>query len=398
MKREDLVNILSFELAGSASQREMFYRRKQYDPDEWDEIHQFFLRHAIAPLFADGISCLPKECANLINVWKNEAYNNVFRYYHSSKTQEEILAAYKTNTIPVVVLKGTSAAQYYPKPQLRTVGDIDLLVKSEDYERAIQCLLAIGCIETTGQAELERGRHRSFQYGQGYQTVLIELHRYFSFNVDAEFGGVLDKLLFSSFPDTGNVFPADENGLVLLSHIRQHLECGIGFRQIIDWMMFVRKHLHNEQWFASFQKKAQVTGLEKLAAVVTKMCQKYLGLECDNITWCQSADDEICEQLMQYVFDCGNFGRSREFLFSGGASRIPSVKHPIQFLKHLQTHGEKNWSLLRKHSWLKPFAWIYQSFRYLNLVFQNQADIKKLRAIYDEGHQRNEMFALLGIK
>ena len=85
-------------------------------------------------------------------------------------------------------------------------------------------------------------------------------------------------MLISSIPDNSTVLPDDENGIVLLSHIRQHLESGLGLRQIIDWMMFVRSYLNDEMWFSSFHEKAQRTGLESLAVITTKMCQKYLGL------------------------------------------------------------------------------------------------------------------------
>ena len=41
-------------------------------------------------------------------------------------------------TVPYVILKGTSAAQYYPHPEFRTMGDIDIITRREDYETAYQ--------------------------------------------------------------------------------------------------------------------------------------------------------------------------------------------------------------------------------------------------------------------
>ena len=87
--------------------------------------------------------------------------------------------------------------------------------------------------------------------------------------------------------------------------------------------------------------------METLAVVVTKMCQKYLGLTTENILWCQDADETVCDSLMQYVMSCGNFGRSRELLQSGSASKIPSFKQPIKLLKYIQSRGQYNWEAIK---------------------------------------------------
>lgn len=319
---------------------------------------------------------------------------NIYTYSSLVKKQKQILDAFKAKNIPVVVVKGTSAAKYYPKPQLRTMGDIDLLVTPEDYENAVVCLLSIGCVETTGDAEEKRGRHRSFHYN----GVSIELHHYFSLVSDKDKADALDSILFDAISPNSTELPDVENGLVLLSHIRQHLEDGLGLRQIIDWFMFVRACLDDEMWYSSFQEKAQLTGLETLAKTVTRMCQVYLGLTTENITWCKDADEAVCEDLMQYVIDCGNFGRSRKLVESGSTSKLPSLKHPIQLFKFIQSHGERNWKTLIKHSWLRPFAWIYQSCRYAKMVVQDRIGMKKIKDIYDEGAKRNNLFVSLELK
>ena len=95
---------------------------------------------------------------------------------------------------------------------------------------------------------------------------------------------------------------------------------------------------------------------------------------------------------------CGNFGRSLDILQPTVVEKIPPFSHPIQLFKYIQSHGETNWKALKKHPYLKPFAWIYQSCRYIKLAIQNKVTPNKLKAIYDEGNKRNEMFAALGLK
>ena len=361
---------------------------------DWNEVHSFFQNHTITALTSSVVKYIPKEFADIKNKWKEAVYSNVYYYSQIEKQQQCILDVFHDKHILVVVVKGTSAAKYYHKPQLRAMGDIDLLVKPIDYTYAVKCMIDTGCIETTEKAEEKRGRHRSFQY----KDVSIELHHYFALSEDQEKADIFDKLIFDAMPTDNTVLPNDENGLILLSHIRQHLDEGLGLRQIIDWMMFLRSCLDDEVWYTSFKEKAHITGLEKLAITTTKMCQKYLGLLPDSLTWCKEANEEVCDELMQYVMECGNFGRNRTALQSTEVRKFPQLFHLVQLFKYLQLRGERHWKALKKYPWLKPFAWIYQSCRYIKLAFQNKVTPNKLKAIYDEGNKRNEMFAALGLK
>ena len=363
------------------------------DSDVCERQYEFFNKHAIAPLIASQhfFSC---DNSDIKKAWKEALYSNIYTYSNLVNVQNQILDMFKANNILVVVVKGTSAAKYYPKPQLRTMGDIDLLVKPDSYERAIKCLMDVGCVEMTNQEDEDRVRHKSFNFS-GYE---IELHRFFSSkSMSNNEAKVLDELLFNAIPDNDTVLPDIENGLVLLSHIKQHLKMGIGLRQIIDWFMFVKSCLDDEMWYASFQEKARVTGLERLAITSTRMCQIYLGLTT-NITWCKDADEEVCTDLMQYVMDCGNFGRSRDILQSGSTGKLPSIIHPIQLLKYIQSHGERNWPALKKHPNLKPFAWIYQINRFAMKAIKHNIGLKKIGDIYSEKNERKKMLNQFGLQ
>ena len=49
--------------------------------------------------------------------------------------QRELLDLLNQNGIPCVIIKGAAASMYYPYPSLRMMGDVDFLVKREDYEK-----------------------------------------------------------------------------------------------------------------------------------------------------------------------------------------------------------------------------------------------------------------------
>ena len=337
------------------------------------------------------VKYIPQEFSEIKSTWKDAAYSNIYYYTLLVNQEKKLLDSFRIQDIPVVVLKGTSAAQYYPNPHFRTMGDIDLLVKPEDYDRAANHLRGIGCVETTTLVEKERGRRQSFSLNE----ISIELHHRFSSRINAEKAFELDNMLFNAIPSKSSFLPEEENGLVLLTHIAQHIRKGLGLRQIIDWLMYVRFYLIDEKWYSSFQNKVKKTGLETYAKILTKMCQLYLGLTTENITWCNDADDKICESLIQYVMECGNFGGHRNVLQSSTIEVIPKLGHPIRLLKFLQKRGECNWKAIKRHSWLKPIAWGYQLLRYLTIAIHNKVGARKLEQIYSKGQKRNELFDAL---
>ena len=97
-------------------------------------------------------------------------YSLFLTYMHA---QSELSAILQANGIPFVILKGAASSVYYPRPSLRTYGDIDILVAEDDYLRAKSVLAANGFTENNG----ERSRLRQFrqekrprqQCGNGYR-------------------------------------------------------------------------------------------------------------------------------------------------------------------------------------------------------------------------------------
>ena len=182
------------------------------------------------------------------------------------------------------------------------------------------------------------------------------------------------------------------NGLTLLAHISKHLESGLGFRQIIDWVMYVDKKLHDSDW-PDFCEKTDQLGLTKLAKVSARLGQLYFGLPEKDITWCKDADESLCEELLAYVFECGNFGNKL-----GANNTVISVFSKGRSVKSLffdlQRSGEITWKAYKKHHSLKPFAWFYQSFRLASKGLK-KVTLRDVRKDYRESKRRNRLMERL---
>ena len=333
-------------------------------------------KHALISLPAKVLPSISMP-SDIYRVWKTEIIKQVSYYCKYTHTQSNLPL-----TVPFVILKGTSAAQYYPYPELRAMGDIDIITRREDYELACKELLDNNYHEATELDDEERGRHRTFVKN----GILVEMHAFFASMNDPLKAKYFDDLVIRNINDN-HVLPDLINGLVLLEHINQHVEEGLGLRQIIDWMMFADRCLDTDDW-NEFNDYAEKVGLDTLAITVTRMCEMYLGLKKHN--WCASADENLCSDLMDYVMQCGNFGNKLTDYQRISMNSINEIKHPIDMLKTLQLKGQKNWKAA-KNPLLKPFAWIWQSVQY---VHKSLGVMKN----YSEADRLDKMFNALGVK
>lgn len=316
------------------------------------------------------------------------------------QAQRELVKLFEQEGIPLVIVKGYAAAVNYPKPQLRTMGDIDFLVPKDRFEDAKLLMEKSGYSEEYG-ASHEESRH----IGYKKNGIVFEMHRSMSsFGVDID--DVLEKAMVHA--DTGTIagisfpmLPPLENGLVLLIHIRQHLleeAYSLGLRQIIDWMMYVNRYCGTEVvgslWDDKFLELAETYGMGTLAATVTYICREWLGLP-NAPKWCDGADRQTAEELLEMIMASGNFGSKVE---RNGQSVKQGIVHYKQFgFRRLQERGLANWKAAQKHRVLRPFAWIYQGFRVIGLgtkaFFSNKQGIKQI----SEGSKKGDLLKRLGV-
>ena len=316
--------------------------------------------------------------------WKAEVYRMISTNVQYRREQAAIPI-----TVPYAILKGTSAARYYPHPLYRTMGDIDLMTRKEDFDRACAELLEHGYKENTGVYTERTGRHREFEKN----GVEIEAHVVYTYTDDPEKAKLLDGLILSSMTPEHEL-PDEVNGLVLLNHINLHMEEGIGLRQILDWMLFVHHCLPDEKW-PEFRELARQTGMEEMAVAFTRMCEIYLGLE--EHSWSAQAEPELCAQLMDYVLTSGNFGRKQDESSRVSRNFLGSARTLGGAVRYLQSRGLITWTAAQRHRFLRPFAWIYQAFRYLKKGLKRKDSLEKLKEERRAAEERNRLFDALHV-
>lgn len=332
-------------------------------------------------------------------------------YMRNMHEQNKLIKMFDAAKLPCVILKGSAAAIYYPKPYLRTMGDIDILVQRDRFVEAIDILESDGYIyERRGNEEQFSDETRELEYFKN--GICVEIHKRFNslgVDIDDYLETAMERREYCEingfrFP----VLPVFENGLVLIGHINKHLKSNVlGLRQIIDWEMYVHSVAGNASWYKQFIPLVKKAGFLTLAAYITRLCNKYLGLP-DEVDFGVETDDSLVDELIEIVLTDGNFGRRVNADKSNEEKRIMSASYGIKrdgLFAYLTQVGLDKSPFCNKHSNLKILAFFYGFFRQLfvgiRVIFKNMSLVKKLgvgNKMYSMHSNRQELFKKLGVR
>ena len=121
---------------------------------DWQRIFEEAISHSVHLLVYDCLTereraALPKETAAL---WRQEVLSAMWYNEQLLGEQQTVLKA--LSTFPCVILKGSSSAACYPRPELRCAGDIDLLLFPADVKKSGGDPLRRGLLSAGGQPSL----------------------------------------------------------------------------------------------------------------------------------------------------------------------------------------------------------------------------------------------------
>lgn len=256
------------------------------------------------------------------SIWKivdRKGEQTVRQSYRLLMLSRYVIGLLKENGIDAILLKGCGTAAWYPVPELRKSGDIDLLFKSEDETRkALQILAQQGFVTTEDQP----ANHHIVC--ESRDSVSLELHMSLAEPFDSEktnrFLADCQKEYFAHrrvVDCMGVAFELTSDGyhaFYLLLHMLQHyVRAGFGVKLLCDWVVFWESPLSEEEK-KIFLRLTQESGTFGFAVMMTRVCVKYLGLREKQVEFLMQVEPkDVCdltEELMAEIFEAEEFGHS----------------------------------------------------------------------------------------
>ena len=257
------------------------------------------------------------------------------------------------NGIDYMPLKGCCMKPRYPKPELRTMGDADILIRMEQYEKIVPLLEQMGFRYKT---------ETDHELVWIHPELYLELHKRVipSYNKDyAAYFGDGWRLAKVCQGTRYAMLPEDEF-VYLFTHFAKHFrDGGIGCRHVLDLWVFLRTFpdLDEEKMLPEL-KRLQVDGFYRN---MRRLMDVWFGDE---------PEDERTQVLTEYLFSSGSWGvkSSRAMARIVRDSRHSVLGFSGKALYTLETMFPPanvlwdKYRILKKAPWLLPFVWVYRIF------------------------------------
>ncbi len=290
----------------------------EYDMQTWRGALALASEQAVLGIVADGLGIdssvkAPMEVAIKLATTKIsiEKRNNQI-----NEKIAELKTEFSNAGVPVVVVKGQNIARCYRNPLSRTPGDIDLVVRPEDYENAKTVLKDKSDKEGD---EIPNRCHYSTCEGGIEVEIHGTLHSYLSRKINAYLDHVQNELLCEG--DKMPTKSAEVETLYIFIHLLQHFyRGGIGLRQFCDLarvLHFYRGTYDSEQ----MEKRLNSVGLIYEWKLIVSFLVNYLHLPKDDAILLEQKYDNKIEILWKYIRRVGNFGKKKKARVFNGSSK-----------------------------------------------------------------------------
>lgn len=325
------------------------------------------------------VFCVIKNCSNkniipenIYTRFENGFYEAIIRYDYQSKAINEISDILSLNKIKHVFFKGSEIKEYFPVPQARAMGDIDILISPDERNKVKQILCNNGFICKNSNGPV---------YDYEKDGILAEVHtkiisgKVGSSNAEEGFSDAIDNAVFNDYK--GYLKP-DYHFAYLITHIAHHFWFyGAGIKLIIDLAVMLR---HFDINLDCVLIKMEEIGLKKFSMHILSICYKWFG--------CGKSYIENLEDDEKFLLSYGAFGNAnrnkaaviqRKELEEGKTTSPILTRLRLIFPSYSKLKNIPYIKFIEGRPYFLPLAWIYRIV--YNLKYRKKFVIDSTAAI-----------------
>ncbi len=365
-------------------------------PDDINELIQCARTQSSLPFLLPYI----KE-ESILTILKHETKLMMLNYYQIEQFTRRIADLFDRDKISYVLLKGISLAAFYPVPEYRKLGDVDIYINDKEmFNRASALLLANGCTKDDEISDHHQGY--LYKVPQTGRTMILELHyrivglyQYTPANkiVDAVFASgaftpIMQKVNDRSYP----VLPPTEYTFYMIHHMLKHyLYSGFGIRLLCDFSFYL-EHNYADIDFAKIHTWCEESKILHLYEIILETCRIYLGMP-------ETIDSKIhyskndCEAFITQLLEDGDVSPNNGPTLVGSGS-YKKINFLTYFKEgHLQMHVR--FPKLGKCPLLWPALWMITFVCFLHNTYTlRNTTLKETLRSFKQDNQRSKLLRI----
>ena len=341
-----------------------------------------------------------KDSSLLYNI-KHQTKLMMLNYYQIEQFTRRIADLFDANNISYILLKGISLAAFYPVPEYRKLGDVDIYINDKEmFNRASALLLANGYTKDDEISDHHQGY--LYKVPQTGRTMILELHyrivglyQYAPANkiVDAVFAsGAFTPIMQKVSDRSYSVLPPTEYTFYMIHHMLKHyLYSGFGIRLLCDFSFYLECN-YTDIDFVKIHTWCEESKILHLYEIILETCRIYLGLP-------ETIDSKIhynkndCEAFITQLLEDGDVSPNNGPTLVGSGS-YKKINFLTYFKEgHLQMHVR--FPKLGKCPLLWPILWLITlvCFLYNNRTIRNMSLAQTLRS-FKQDNQKSKLLRI----
>lgn len=293
-------------------------------------------------------------------------YSAVYDSVNGTVAWKQIREKFEKAGLSYLSFKGEVLRRYYPDPELRTMGDRDVLIHHQDRETADRLIRSLGY-------EKYVDNHAVWTYSK--PNIVFEIHdimfyEYLSNQIDYReyFGNIWENTIQAD--DAGAFIPEpNRHFLYLMCHTAKHIiNNGMGFRAFLD-MVFMVQNERNLKW-NWLEGELERLKLLDFTRTCFALCERWFDITMPFSD--KKIEEKLFEDITCKTFEDGIFGlhnaqneaahsakeikRSKQsYLKTALTLSLKKLFPPYEDMQLIPWYG-----FLDGKPWLLPLGWIYR--------------------------------------
>lgn len=329
-----------------------------------EDVDDLIQSQALLPMAYQGAyNCGISKDTELMKQYHEKYYRMMLKNQLQLRAIRQILRAFEENGIDHMPLKGCQLKELYPRPELRPMGDADILIREEQYEKIRPIMEMLSYKEVT-ESNYDHCWKSPALYVELHKQLFgdnqVDLYRYFGDGwVLAQKG---DGYRYAMTPEAEYVY--------VFCHMMKHFRfCGIGARQIVD--LYVYRQAHPRMDEEKLEQMMEGLHLTEFYHHIQRLLQVWFRGE---------PTDPVTDYITAYVFSNGSWGSMENKLYSEEVIRAKNnVKNTRRksFFNALfppMSDMQLSYNAMYRHPWLYPVFWVVRIF---DILIYRRKNIKK---------------------
>lgn len=227
---------------------------------------------------------------------KSNQYFELYCYLNRNRMNSELE---KAIDVPYCFVKGMEIAKYYPIPQLRTMGDTDIVIRPEDTNRLHEIMLAQG-FECVSEG-IDDSSYVKEKFSVEVHKSMIHYHKG-NETLAAYFNNLWNH---GEFENHKLILDINFHFMYILQHLSGHLAItGVGIRQFMDIAIIVKNVKLDWKYIERELKKLSLWDFCKMTL---GFCKRAFNLETE-----YNIPESLYEATIDKIFKDGVFGHDNE--------------------------------------------------------------------------------------